>query len=111
MHDDRDSSTKAPRRILTRRAAFLLVGWSRATGLRREQSDPRVPARVVIGPGRYGFFEDEWAAYVSGLERVRVVRVPDPDASAMARKAAARSVQARRTKAQRDGTRRSVGTK
>lgn len=88
-----------PRRIIPRGEAFAAAGWSRTTGLRREKSDPRIPQRVQIGPGRYGFVADEWDAYIAGFQRVDAAVARPTPLAAFAKIGAAASVASRRAKA------------
>ena len=95
----RASSTAQPariERIIPRGEAFRLIGWSNSTGKRRERSDATMPARVLIGPGRYGYREGEWAAYLAALPRVSGEAEPSAELVANARKAGIASAAKRR---------------
>ena len=69
MADNAEPNRRVP--IIPRAEAFRLIGWSRSTGKRRERTDPNIPARIAIGPARYGYRLDEWEQYMATLPRVR----------------------------------------
>lgn len=66
-------ATLATNSVLIKRSeAAMLARWSVETLARRERSDPRIPARISVGPGDNGPFayrRDEWLAYLDQLER------------------------------------------
>lgn len=82
--------------IISRREAFEAASWSLATGKRREKSDPTMPAKVTIGPHRYGYRLDEWESYLAAMPRVAADAVSTHPVTVMAKEAAAASVASRR---------------
>jgi hypothetical protein len=59
--------------LIKRREAAELLGVTVRTLDRRERDDPRIPARVAMGPAGgapFAFVRAEWLAYVAGLPRV-----------------------------------------
>ena len=57
--------------LISRRAVGRrLADSSISTVKRLEKDDPDFPKRVVVTPGRIGFYEDEVDAWISARERV-----------------------------------------
>jgi predicted DNA-binding transcriptional regulator AlpA len=81
-------------RILTPREAWRRGGnMSKTTDWRLRQSDPTYPERVQVSPGRTGYVEEEWEAWLAARPRVdlRNRSLEDGDAQAETRPAGART--------------------
>jgi predicted DNA-binding transcriptional regulator AlpA len=73
-------------RILTPREAWRRGGnMSKTTDWRLRQTDPTYPRRVQVSPGKTGYVEEEWEAWLAARPRVEPERhepaaAPEPEA-------------------------------
>lgn len=80
---------REPRRLLRRKEAAKIAGWSLPTLRRRELSDPTIPPRIGTGPAGgppWAYWSDGWQRYLDALPAAAAVPQAMQEAAATARR-------------------------
>jgi predicted DNA-binding transcriptional regulator AlpA len=68
-----DLNREGQMRILSLREAWRRAGdMSKTSDWRHRQKDPTYPTRVQVSPGKLGYVESEWDAWLAARPRVQV---------------------------------------